>query len=135
MDARRQLQCFAGRQPRTPQAESLVGASPLCPRRPEWPPVLGLQTTERRSDGLQMPESLLALLLLCRWIKRCAFMGLLAFMHGDVLMLGVMPEPPQRRHGHRRGVERPAAAALPPCYPPPHRSSPAPPPPRHLPHP
>src|SRR5215831_11806816 len=107
------LQCFARRQPRPPQAERRVVASSLCPRRPEWPPVLGIQTMERRGDGVQMPESLLEVLLLCRWIRRCACMGLHDLMHGDVLMLDVMPELAQCRQRNRRGEEGPADAPLP----------------------
>ncbi len=39
-----QPQCFARRQPRTPQAETLAAEPLLCLRRTPWPPVMGIQT-------------------------------------------------------------------------------------------
>src|SRR2546430_7253363 len=117
MDTGMQPQCFARRQPRTPEAERLVSESPPCLRRPEWRLAMGVQTTQMRDDFLQMQESLLELLALCSRIRRSALTGLHDLVHGDFLMLYLMPEPAQRRQRHRRGVEGPADAPLPACDP------------------
>src|SRR5712691_3594934 len=117
MDAGMQLQSFAHRQPRTPQAERLVAALPPCLRSPELPPVMSIQTTQMRGDVLQMHESLLERLSWCRRVRRRALTGLHDLVHGDFLMLDLMPEPAQRRQRHRRGVEGPADAPLPACDP------------------
>jgi hypothetical protein len=66
-----------------------------------------------RDDVLQMHESVLELLALCSRIRRSALTGLHDLVHGDFLMLHLMPEPTQRRQRHRRGVEGPADAPLP----------------------
>src|SRR6266702_6141657 len=82
---------------------------------------MGLQTMQMRGDGVQIPESLLELLPLCSRVRRRTLTGLHDRVHGDVLMLYVMPEPAQRRQRHRRGVEGPADAPLPAGDPPPQR--------------
>src|SRR5437660_11906849 len=117
MDAGMQPQCFARRQPCTPQAERLVAGYPPCRRRPEWPAVMDIQTTQMRGDVLQMHDSLLECLPLCSRVRRRALTGLHDLVHGDFLMLHLMPEPAQRRQSHRRGVEGPADAPLPACDP------------------
>src|SRR5256886_7890674 len=117
MDTGMQPQCFARRQPRTPEAERLVSESPPCLRRPEWRLAMGVQTTQMRDDFLHMHESLLELLALCSRIRRSALTGLHDLVHGDFLMLHLMPEPAQRRQCNRRGVEGPADAPLPACDP------------------
>ena len=78
---------------------------------------MGVQTTQMRGDVLQMHESVLECLPLCRRVRRRALTGLHDFVHGDFLMRHLMPEPAQRRQRYRRGVEGPADAPLPACDP------------------
>src|SRR3989442_2211801 len=78
---------------------------------------MAIQTTQMRGDFLQMHESLLERLSLCRRVRRRALTGLHDLVRGDFLMLHVMPEPVQRRQRHRRGVEGPADTPVPACDP------------------
>ena len=97
MDMWLQLQCFARRQPRTQQAETLAAEHSPFRRSTEGPPVMGLQTAQLCGDVLQMHESLLELRPLCRRVRCRPLTGLHDLVDGDFLMLHVMPEPAQRR--------------------------------------
>src|SRR5215471_15750186 len=117
MDAGMQSQRFARRQPGTPEAERHMTASPPCLRHPAWYLARGVQTTSLHGDVLQMHESLLECFPLGSRVRRRTRTALHDLVHGDFLMLDLMPEPAQRRQRQRRGVEDPADAPLPACDP------------------
>src|SRR5262249_24501585 len=96
-----------------PEAERLVSESPPCRPLAAWRLCMGVQTTQMRDDFLQMHESVVELLALGSRIRRSALTRLHDLVHGNFLMLHLMPEPAQRRQRLRRGVEGPADAPLP----------------------
>ena len=114
-------QGFPRRQPRAPEAETRVAPHPLCLRRPARPPVLGLQTAQRCGELLQMPEGLPDVRPLGRRVRRRPRAALHDRVHGEGLLLHLLPEPAQRRQGQRGGVQGPADAPLPAGDPPPQR--------------
>src|SRR5215467_12132376 len=117
MDTGMQPQCFAGRQPRTPQAEKLVAEHPPWLRPPEWLPAMGIKTMQMRGDVLQMHKSLLERFPLGSRVSCRTLTGLHDLVHWDFLMLHLMPEPVQRRQSNWCSVEGPADAPLPACDP------------------
>src|SRR6266571_3597623 len=113
MDVGRQLQCFVGRQPRTPQAETLVtepAAFLCCPSRQ---PATRFRTIQPCGQILQRQDGLPALRPPCGLVRRGPLAVLYDLVQGDGLRLNLMPYPAQRRQGHRRGVQSPADAPLP----------------------
>ncbi len=113
MDVGRQLQGFVGRQPRTPQAETLVtepSAFLCCPSRQ---PATRFRTIQPCGQILQRQDGLPALRPPCGLVRRGPLAVLYDLVQGDGLRLNLMPYPAQRRQGHRRGVQSPADAPLP----------------------
>src|SRR5262245_14994675 len=109
MDMGMQLQCFAGRQPGTPQATTLMSLLRCTLRHP----TTSFQTTQMCGEILQGQDGLPALCQPCGLIKHALLVALHDLVQRYSLMLNPMLDPDQRRQGHWRRVESPADAPLP----------------------